>query len=203
MCGAGRRWLSLTDLNLAIGIGDGTTRVPGIAVSTAKTQLRRAEQSIATSPDPKLCECDALHCILCESNVGRVRLFVLVGVLAVVSPVVVGCSGGDVRRVSDACALLTREEVSTAVHANAQPGVLTAAMDETDTRICSFQVSGQLGTVLVYLGEGDAPMDTDLYRATEVRGHTYVTVWAQTAGKDFPEEASALALIAIHRASRE
>lgn len=81
--------------------------------------------------------------------------------------------------------LLTREEISIAVHAHAQPGALTPAMDETDTRICSLQVSGQLGTVLAYLGEGDAPTNTDLYQETEVRGHTYVIVWAQGQPRTF------------------
>ena len=52
------------------------------------------------------------------------------------------CSGADVPRVADACSLLTREEVSTAVQAAAQPGVLTSAIGESKKRLCSFQVSG-------------------------------------------------------------
>ena len=113
------------------------------------------------------------------------------------------CSGSDIPRVADACSLLTTEEVSTAVQATAQPGVLTSAIGESKKRLCSFQVSGQLGTVVVYLGDGTAPPDTDPYRATEVSSGTYVIVFAQNVDKSFPEAASALAQIAIHRATRQ
>lgn len=113
------------------------------------------------------------------------------------------CSGADVPRVANACSLLTREEVSTAVQATAQPGVLTSAIGEPEKHLCSFQVSGQLGTDLVYLGDGTAPSNTDPYRATEVRADTYVIVFAQNVDKSFPKAASALAQIAIHRASRQ
>lgn len=121
---------------------------------------------------------------------------------AVVLMSAASCSGADVPRVADACSLLTREEVSTAVQAAAQPGVLTSAIGESKKSLCSFQVSGKLGTVLVYLGDGTAPPNTDPYRATEVRADTYVIVFAQNVDKSFPKAASTLAQIAIHRASR-
>ena len=123
--------------------------------------------------------------------------------VAVVLMSAASCSGANVPRVADACSLLTREEVATAVQATSQPGLLTSSYGESKKRLCSFQVSGQLGTVLVYLGDGTAPPNTDLYRATEVRGDTYVIVFAQNVDKSFPEAAATLAQIAIHRASRQ
>jgi hypothetical protein len=125
-----------------------------------------------------------------------------VGLLAVGS-LAFGCSSGDVTRVSDACDLLTSDEVAKTVQADAQPGVLAAAIGESEMRLCSFKVSGQLGTVVVYLGEGKAPDNTDPNRATEVRGDTYVIVFAQNLAKSFPEEAANLADIAIGRAARQ
>ena len=123
--------------------------------------------------------------------------------LTVLVMLAAGCSSGNVARVSDACDLLTSSEVADNIHADADPGVLMSASNETETRICSFKVGGQLGAVLVYLGAGVAPANTDRYRATEVRGDTYVIVWAQNVVKEFPEQASRLAQLAIHRACRE
>ena len=98
---------------------------------------------------------------------------------------------------------MTPSEVADNIHADADPGVLKSASNETETRICSFRVGGQLGTVLVYLGTGVAPANSDRYHATEVRGDTYVIVWTQNVVRDFPEQASSLAQLAIHRAARE
>ena len=132
-----------------------------------------------------------------------VRFVAVLRTALVLMPTVAACSGDDIPRVADACGLLTREEVSNAVHAIAQPGVLRTAMFESQERLCAFEVSGQLGTVLVYLGHGQAPTNTDPQRATEIRGDTYVIVFAQNVEKDFPEAATSLARLAIHRASRE
>lgn len=139
-----------------------------------------------------------------SAGIGHNALVRLVhlGVLAV-SSLAYGCSSGDIARVSGACDLLTTDEVANAVQADAQTGVLTNAIGESQPRLCSFKVSGQLGTVLVYLGEGDAPANTDPNRATEVRGDTYVIVFAQNLAKSFPEEAASLADIAIGRAARQ
>ena len=125
-----------------------------------------------------------------------------VGLLAVGS-LAYGCSSGNIARVADACDLLTSGEVAKVVQADAQPGVLRSAIGESEMRLCSFKVSGQLGAVVVYLGEGDAPANTDPNRAIEVRGDTYVIVSAQNLDKGFPEEAANLAGIAIGRAARQ
>ena len=77
--------------------------------------------------------------------------------LTVLVMLAAGCSSGNVARVSDECDLLTSSEVADNIHADADPGVLTSASNETETRICSFKVGGQLGAVLVYLGAGVAP----------------------------------------------
>ena len=77
--------------------------------------------------------------------------------LTVLVMLAAGCSSGNVARVSDACDLLTSSEVADNIHADADPGVLMSASNETETRICSFKVGGQLGAVLVYLGAGVAP----------------------------------------------
>ena len=113
-----------------------------------------------------------------------------------------GCSSGNGARVSDACDLLTSHEVAAAVHADAQPGVLTMAIGESKKRQCAFEVSGKLGTIVVYLGQGDAPTNSIPDRALEVRDDTYVIVYAQYPGKDFSEMASGLAMLAIQRATR-
>ena len=87
----------------------------------------------------------------------------MLGAAVALMPMAASCSGGDIPRVADACSLLTPEEVSAAVQATAQPGVLMSATGEAKKRLCAFEVSGQLGTVLVYLGDGTAPTNTDPY----------------------------------------
>ncbi len=128
-------------------------------------------------------------------------LAVLGGVTLSVAAMV-GCSSHDVARVASACDLLTSDEVGAAVGAEAQPGVLTNSIGETEKRICAFPVSGGLGTVLVYLGEGAAPATSVPDRAVEARGDTFVIVFSQNLGEGFPPAASDLARLAIHRAAR-
>ena len=115
----------------------------------------------------------------------------------------VGCSNRDIPRVANACDLLTADEVSQAIDATAEPGKLVAAIGENTSRICSFAVGGNLGTVVVYLGEG-VPSPTqakDPGVAFSTSEAIYVAVGAQNFDPAFSAMAADLAQRAISRAA--
>ena len=130
----------------------------------------------------------------------RVRL-AAVGAVALSVVAVAGCASNDVSRMTNACDLLSAREVGAAVGATAQPGVLTSAIGENIKRICTFSVSGDLGTGVVYLGKGSPP-SSSAGRAVEASGDEYVIVFSQYVGHGFEAEASDLAHLAIGRAIR-
>lgn len=120
-------------------------------------------------------------------------------------PLLVGCSDRNIPRVASACDLLTADEVSEAIGATAQAGRLVHASGEDESRICSFSVAGNLGTVTVYLGQG-VPSPTqasDPSVASSTSEAIYVKVSAQYYDADFETMAADLAQRAIRRAARE
>ena len=106
---------------------------------------------------------------------------------------------------ANACDLLTADEVGHAINATAEAGKLVAAIGEDEPRICSFAVSGNLGTVVVYLGEG-VPSPTQVSDpgvAFSTSEAIYVSVGAQNYDPAFSAMAADLAHRAIGRAARE
>jgi hypothetical protein len=129
----------------------------------------------------------------------------LLGVVSVLLLATAGCSSGHETGPPSVCDLVTSDDVGEAVHAKAEQGVavptISASLaDKTpENSACKFAVSNELRTVVVSLGKGDAPPNTDPYRAVESHGDAYVIVYSQYISKGFQAAFTHIAELAIAR----